>query len=501
MVEGYSVTDAASVLGVPTERVWELLARGVLTGAPDGESGMRVFLQARPAAPPTIEVERPAAPPPPRNPEPESSPFRELLTEFRNLTERYGQALLALGESRGEVASLRSRVDLLEARIDLRLPMSAPSPVPAEPAAPAAPWGDRQPPIQAISPSGEPAAEERPVPVAASSDEVDAEHPPRRRRGRSHRRATDDFAEALARAEDPSPAELPGAAEAGAAIAALREATAVTVEPDADAVSLPRELPAAEPLSVLEPLPEPEPLPVPQPLPEPLPGPEPIVPAEAEAEAEAQPEPESVPIAPRTAVSEAEPGPSAEAEPIDQAWPAEAAMPEVEAAPWPERTSPPGAEAEAESVAATGRTEGPEEAQAATPWDQDRYTSQIEEPDWMPEEPMPVERPSDPEPAWPREARDEGAPASLGAEPERPTREEGDEPAAEMEIAGVRGSPRTPPDEPVAAQARSSSASSFGGVPRTEAPPAPWPRELGRTATHVGPASRAYRRLRRIFPT
>ena len=53
------------------------------------------------------------------------SAFRELLTEFRNLTERYGQALLALGEARGEVASLRTRVDLLEARLDLRLPKHA----------------------------------------------------------------------------------------------------------------------------------------------------------------------------------------------------------------------------------------------------------------------------------------------------------------------------------------------------------------------------------------
>ena len=53
-MEGYSVTEAASVLGVPTERVWELLARGVLSGVPDGETGMRVFLQPRPA-PPAVE--------------------------------------------------------------------------------------------------------------------------------------------------------------------------------------------------------------------------------------------------------------------------------------------------------------------------------------------------------------------------------------------------------------------------------------------------------------
>jgi DNA-directed RNA polymerase specialized sigma24 family protein len=34
-MEGYSVTEAASILGVPTERVWELLARGVLSGSPE----------------------------------------------------------------------------------------------------------------------------------------------------------------------------------------------------------------------------------------------------------------------------------------------------------------------------------------------------------------------------------------------------------------------------------------------------------------------------------
>src|SRR5919107_1269289 len=134
-MEGYSVTEAASVLGVPTERVWELLARGILSGSPDGETGMRVYLQPRAAAPP--------APQPSsfargngadREPERETSPFRDLLTEFRNLTERYGQALLALGEARGEVASLRSRVDLLEARMDLRLPMTA------SPMTPSTPW-------------------------------------------------------------------------------------------------------------------------------------------------------------------------------------------------------------------------------------------------------------------------------------------------------------------------------------------------------------------------
>src|SRR5687768_5412188 len=126
-MDGYSVTEAASVLGVPTERVWELLARGVLSGTPDGETGMRVFLQPRPAPPAITDAPRSNGHGGAREADAEASPFRELLTEFRNLTERYGQALLALGEARGEVASLRSRVDVLEARMDLRLPFASPS--------------------------------------------------------------------------------------------------------------------------------------------------------------------------------------------------------------------------------------------------------------------------------------------------------------------------------------------------------------------------------------
>ena len=84
-MEGYSVTEAASILGVPTERVWELLARGVLSGAPEGETGMRVYLQPRRApAPPAAEPGRPNGDAEPTR---ELSPFRELLTEFRNLTD------------------------------------------------------------------------------------------------------------------------------------------------------------------------------------------------------------------------------------------------------------------------------------------------------------------------------------------------------------------------------------------------------------------------------
>ena len=237
-MEGYSVTEAASILGVPTERVWELLARGVLSGSPEGETGMRVFLQPRPApAPPVPEAARTNGDAGTREPERELSPFRELLTEFRNLTERYGQALLALGESRGEVASLRSRVDLLEARMDLRLPMGS--------AAPTAGGGWPTPIPAATAPE---AAE---TPIAADEPHHDEEDDDRPRRRRGHRRATESFAEALARAEDPTRPELPGAAETAAAIAAYRDDAVPEGEHAAEAV-LPREMPAAEPM----PLPE-----------------------------------------------------------------------------------------------------------------------------------------------------------------------------------------------------------------------------------------------------
>jgi hypothetical protein len=224
-MDGYSVSEAASVLGVPIERVWELLARGVLAGAPEGDTGMRVFLQPRPAQTPSV-------PAPPENggarePERELSPFRELLTEFRNLTERYGQALLALGESRGEVASLRSRVDLLEARMDLGLP--PPRRAPASVA-----WGTASDP-----------AEPTIVPATPGAGDADpsTEAEEHRARPRGPRRATESFAEALARAEDPSLPELPDAEPAP--VPAVR--TEASDEP-----GLPREMPAAESVPVAE---------------------------------------------------------------------------------------------------------------------------------------------------------------------------------------------------------------------------------------------------------
>src|SRR5437762_3778601 len=148
VMDGYTIKEAASVLGVPKGRVWELVARGILAGTPVDGGGMRVFLQGRPSEPILSTPQRRPAEPDDRprianghggehgQPGFEASPFRELLTEFRNLTERYGQALLALGEARGEVASLRTRVEILEARVDLRLPSSPPFVQWSPPAAP-----------------------------------------------------------------------------------------------------------------------------------------------------------------------------------------------------------------------------------------------------------------------------------------------------------------------------------------------------------------------------
>ncbi len=210
MMDGYSVPETASVLGVPEGKVWELLARGVLSGAPEGD-GMRVFLKENPA-PMASHGDRFA--PPPANGggasvAAETTPFRELLTEFRNLTERYGQALLALGEARGEVAGLRSRVDLLEARLDLRLP--GPGIVPP------VTWERPTPPDPMAEPRIEPRpqrdAREHHGDVAPAPVVKPTKRAPAARRSRTARSAVAGFAEALARAQDPTTAEMPSVAD------------------------------------------------------------------------------------------------------------------------------------------------------------------------------------------------------------------------------------------------------------------------------------------------
>jgi hypothetical protein len=200
VIDGYSVQEAASVLGVAEGRVWELLARGVLHGTPEGDS-MRVFLKAQPGP---IASTANREEPPRTNGNGgahgnggEGSAFRELLTEFRNLTERYGQALLALGEARGEVAGLRSRVDQLEARLDLRLP----PPVDAAPGA----WDSLT--VPASTPDRAPAPQPR-----AHSPRATPRKPARRKqrqpKARTPREAVAGFADALARAQDPNAADL-----------------------------------------------------------------------------------------------------------------------------------------------------------------------------------------------------------------------------------------------------------------------------------------------------
>ncbi len=232
-MDGYSVQDAASVLGVPEARVWELIARGVLAGNPEPDGAMRVVLRV--ASPPAT---------PNGGHEPELSPFRELLTEFRNLTERYGQALLALGESRGEVAALRSRVDLLEARIDLRLGPGRPVStvaweVPDQQRAPAPtePGPKPEEPMQQAA-TAEPPVPERPL--DQPTDQPPHSVPRPRRRGGPP--SSVDFADALARAQDPSLPELPGAEDAARAIAALRAevSDAGTMEDEAAPLVEPR---------------------------------------------------------------------------------------------------------------------------------------------------------------------------------------------------------------------------------------------------------------------
>ncbi len=377
-MEGYSVTEAASVLGVPTERVWELLARGVLSGAPDGETGMRVFLQPRPAP-------SPPEPSPAKNggsheaERGELSPFRELLTEFRSLTERYGQALLALGEARGEVASLRSRVDLLEARMDLRLPsgtaaaaagwepsMPSParSPMPTTPAAvPSAapateavrePAPDQQPLSAAsVSTGGNSGSRDtRSLAELVEEEPIPPEIEARAARRSGSRHAIEYFAEALARADDPSIPELPGGTDAIGVTG--RNASAEELED-----ALPREVAIADEVPVAD-----------------------------EAVQTPASEPHDDPVAPSAVESSGAVAAQADAEPLQTAAPVPPpASDEVAAEEPPNEAIPGGAEPDQpvlhEPVAADA-TEPPRPAEPDAPaWQDERYTAEITEPDWF----------------------------------------------------------------------------------------------------------------------
>ncbi|MCA1587404.1 MAG: helix-turn-helix domain-containing protein [Chloroflexi bacterium] len=486
-MDGYTVEEAASVLGVPRERVWELLARGILSGSADLGGGMRVRLKSDASPAPTAPaVERPidAA----AGPVAELTPFRELLTEFRSLTERYGQALLALGEARGEVAGLRSRVDMLEARVDLRLPSgtaptssswSTPWPVPTErvvePPAPR-PAAPARPPEEATAPEHE----------ESGAAPVHDEEVPHRRRGRAARWATESFADALARAQDPSIPELPGAAETAAALAAMRQdqlaEASRAAEPDVaerDADALPRELPSAEQVPVAD-----------------------------EAEPRAEP---STGAVERAATGEEAAEPAAEVETA-------AAAQAEEGEPTAATVAEAGDGAEAASV--------PELA-----WDPEVYSAAIEEPGWISADDVPV-APTDaaprpgPEPRLDAVARE--ADAEAAAPLDAPTEPRAEPPAP---VAA-----RAPADRQVSLSIESSGSRKLDeglaalDAPANPQPPAPDAEEESRERAGAGAgrmepggrataiprsqvwrpsppltnrssASRAYRRLRRIFPT
>ena len=164
-MDGYTVDEAAEVLGIPGTRVWELITSGVLAASSEGRSGMRVFLQPRT----TTDMESVGSGEPRGS---EATPFRELLTEFRNLTERYGQALLALGEARGEVASLRGRVELLEARMDVRHAPARIAPVGSWPSAETLVHDEDEASLDEIAGLAPPAAEQEIGRDDASPEEV-----------------------------------------------------------------------------------------------------------------------------------------------------------------------------------------------------------------------------------------------------------------------------------------------------------------------------------------
>ncbi len=497
-MDGYTVEEAASVLGVPRERVWELLARGVLSGSADLGGGMRVRLKAdRPIdPPPAAPAERSGDAPPPSG---DLTPFRELLTEFRSLTERYGQALLALGEARGEVAGLRSRVDMLEARADLRLPSAA---GPMASSWTASPWPTPSERVDGESAPVEPGATDE-----SAGDHAD-ERGSHRRRARSGRRATESFADALARAEDPSPPELPGAAETAAALAGLRHdqpqdpraSDQHASQADAD-YSLPRELPSADAVPVAD---------------EQQSAADTSTPETGERGDGAIDEPSG-----HDADVASDAGQLTDAEPEDE--PAPAAPADVEAEPADERVADTERDGVADDAVAEGQSEAPSqepigertEMPAEPPagleadpagepaWDAEHYSAAIEEPGWISTDDVAV-----PQTAW-------ASPEPLSATPEPSGGQSGS-----MELSGSRELDEAlaaldalvhpAPPSPATSDGADDGNASGGhadAVDRSvraaeQTAHAPWVRATPPPPLAVrSPASRAYRRLKRIFPT
>jgi excisionase family DNA binding protein len=574
-VDGYTIEEAASVLGVPRERVWELIARGIITATTDLGGAMRVRLRVDPPAEaPAPPVERPPDAGDTSSAGATSSadlsPFRELLTEFRSLTERYGQALLALGEARGEVAGLRSRIDMLEARVDLRLP-SAAEPISSSWAA--NPWPTprhrvdvpAEAPVDiATDPAPTPAdAADAPVAERAQPEaEVVVEHEPHGGHRRRRRRATEEFADALARADDPSPPVLPGAAETAAALAGLRQEAAAQQEADA---ALPREVPSADAVPVAD---EVGPAAEPEPESEPViaAAPEPAVETAANDALAAEPDEEQTSA---LAAGAAEPASDADelgdhttsaaapeasedptAEPATLEWPradaagrrldepAGSAPPPAASVPesWDadEAVAPVAADTDAstdepvpalladldDDQADAGGDKPPREAPAeprawgtssgTDAWDiEEHYSTDIEEPGWISaDDVVPTASSAAPAAATPPEAAPvaEQPPRWLRTESEPGSSElsgsrELDEALAALDALAHPTAPVTAPDARDPRGGERPDPFDRGDQDAPRATP-PWQRATPPPQLVMrSPASRAYRRLKRIFPT
>ncbi len=232
--------------------------------------------------------------------------------------------------------------------------------------------------------------------------------------------------------------------------------------------------------------------------------------AEPEAAVESTSEPvfdEPEPITALRADEESEE--PAEAEPASE-WEDAA---QAEPGPATEVESEPPIEAEPEGI-----------TDAEPSWDRDRYTARIEEPDWIPEERSPqpaattspetdarfadtrrpepdsggsVAEPASPEPDRTTPTGEETM-MWFGREPNRaaPAWPTEDDSAAEMEVASTGGHatrPRPVPDEPIAFRPAPA-------VPPAELPDVRAEYRASLRPEPPSPASRAYRRLRRIFP-
>jgi hypothetical protein len=236
-----------------------------------------------------------------------------------------------------------------------------------------------------------------------------------------------------------------------------------------------------------------------------------------------------------------------------------AQVPEVDAEPWPERTVATAAAVEEEAAPVATAAEGeaapaepdfeaaaavpdaagaPDEPGDEAPWDQDRYSAHIAEPDWIPEEPAPeraerVRADEDTEPRGITNETEGGAEGALAPAEEaiegpksRPWLDEepvggSEEPAGAPNVESSHDDERRAwtADRERSTWGRSidstqgghggtsarasslpSAGTSFGGLAGGAPSAAAWSREAQRAGAPVGPASRAYRRLRRIFP-